>query len=90
MQRRISEPRRQEVPGEWSKIHIENVKSLYFSHLPITRMMKTRRDKMDVTCSADGDIINTHKISVCKSTWKRPPEKHGYSCKNLKCCHVYE
>jgi hypothetical protein len=40
--RRIFGPKRDEVKGEWRKLHIEELRNLYFT-LSIMRMIKTRR-----------------------------------------------
>jgi hypothetical protein len=76
MLRRISEPKRRDVSGVWRKVNIEDIQILCFSHY--------MKDEMDVTCSADDDIINAHKISVCKSNSKRPLQRHRHSWKKFK------
>jgi hypothetical protein len=50
--RRIFGPKRDEVTGEWSKLHNEELRNLYSPN--IVRVIKSRRKRLDGICSADG------------------------------------
>jgi hypothetical protein len=51
--RRVFGPKRDEVTGEWRKLHNEELNDLY--SLPnIVRVVKSRKNKMDGACGAYG------------------------------------
>jgi hypothetical protein len=51
--RRIFGPKRDEVTGEWRKLHKEELRDLYTSP-SIVRMAKSREDEMGRACSTNG------------------------------------
>jgi hypothetical protein len=51
--KRIFELKRDEVAGEWRKLHIEELRDLYSSP-SIIRIMKLRRTRWVGTCSTKG------------------------------------
>jgi hypothetical protein len=67
--RRIYGPKRDEVTGEWRKLHNEELRDLY-SLLSIIRMVK--EDKMGRACSMNGEKRNAYRLLVGKPEGKRP------------------
>jgi hypothetical protein len=51
--RRIFGPKRDEVTGEWKKLHNEELRNLYSSP-SIVRIIKSRRMMMGGSCSTNG------------------------------------
>jgi hypothetical protein len=51
--RRISGPKRDEVTGNWRKLHSEELRNLYYSP-NIIRMIKSRRMRWAGACSMNG------------------------------------
>jgi hypothetical protein len=51
--RRILGPKRDEVTGEWGKLHNEELNDLYSSP-SISRIMKSKEDEMGGACSTNG------------------------------------
>jgi hypothetical protein len=66
--RRIFGPQRDEVTGEWRKLHNEERPNLYSSP-NIIRMIK---DEMGRACSINGAKRNAYRILVGKPEGKRP------------------
>jgi hypothetical protein len=53
--RRIFGPKKDEVTGDWRKLHNENLHDLYSS--PNVRVIKSRKNKMGRACSADWVLV---------------------------------
>jgi hypothetical protein len=51
--RRISGPKRDDVTGDWRKLHNEELHNLYSSP-DIIRMIKSRRMRLGRACSTNG------------------------------------
>jgi hypothetical protein len=64
--RRIFGPKRDEVMGDWRKLHNEEFHNLYSSP-SIIRMIKLRR-----VCSTNGEERNAYRILVGLPDGKRP------------------
>jgi hypothetical protein len=69
--RRIFEPRRDEVTGEWRKLHNEELHNLYSSP-NIIRLIKSRRMRWAGHVVRMGEMRNAYRILVGKSEGKRP------------------
>ena len=69
--RRIFEPKRDGITGEWRKLHNEELNSLYFSP-NISRVIKSRRMRWagHVARMEEGRVV--HKVLVEKPEGKRP------------------
>ena len=65
--RRIFRPNRDEMSGEWRKIHNEELNDPY-SSLSIVRGDKIEMDEMEGACSAYG----VHRVLVGKPEGRRP------------------
>jgi hypothetical protein len=72
--RRISGPKRDEVTGDWRKLHNEELQKLYSSP-NIIRMMKSRRMRWAGHVARMGAKMNANRISVGKPEGKRPLER---------------
>jgi hypothetical protein len=71
MLRTIFGPRRDEVTGDWRKLHNEELHTLY--SLPnIIRMMKSRRMRWTGHVARMGETRNAYRILVGKPEGKRP------------------
>ena len=69
--RRVFGPKRNEVTGEWRKIHIEKLNDLY--SLPsIVRVVKSRRIKWAGHVARMGEGKGVHRVLVGKREGKRP------------------
>jgi hypothetical protein len=68
---RIFGPRRDEVTGDWRKLHNEELHNLY-STPNIIRMIKTRRMRWTGQVARMGETRNAYKILVGKREGKRP------------------
>jgi hypothetical protein len=69
--RRVFGPRRDEVTGDWRKLHHEELSDLY--SLPnIVRVVKSRRMRWagHVACMGEGRVV--HRVLVGKPEGKRP------------------
>jgi hypothetical protein len=65
--RRIFGRKRDEVTGDWRKLHNEDVHNL-FSSINVIRMIKSRRMRcMGRGCSANGEKRNAYRIWVGKA-----------------------
>jgi hypothetical protein len=69
--RRAFEPRRDEVTGEWRKLHNEELNDLY--PLPnIVRVVKSRRMRWAGYVARVGEERGVHRVLVGKPGGKRP------------------
>jgi transcription termination factor 2 len=69
--RRVFEPKRDEVTGEWRKLHNEKLNDLY--SLPnIVRVVKSRRMRWAGHVARMEENIGVHKVLVGKPEGKRP------------------
>jgi hypothetical protein len=69
--RRIFEPKRDEVTGEWRKLHNEELNDLY--SLPnIVRVIKSRRMRWAGHVARMGEGRGVHRVLVGKPEGKRP------------------
>jgi hypothetical protein len=69
--RRIFGPKREEVTGEWSKLHSEELHNLYSSPV-IIRQVKSRRMKWAGHVARMGEERKVCKVLVGKPEGKRP------------------
>ena len=71
MLRRVFGPKRDEVTGEWRKLHNEELSDLYA--LPnIVRVVKSRRMKWLGHVAGMGEGRGVHRVLVGKPEGKRP------------------
>jgi len=69
--RRVFGPKRDEVTGEWRKLHHEEVRDLYF--LPnIVRVVKSIRIRWAGHVARMGEKRGVHRVLVVKPEGKRP------------------
>jgi hypothetical protein len=69
--RRIFGPRRDEVTGEWRKLHNEELHDFYSSP-SIIRIIKTRRMRWVGHVARKGENRNAYRLSVGKPEGRRP------------------
>jgi hypothetical protein len=69
--RRIFGPKREEMLGDWRKLHNEELHKLYASSNIIT-VIKSGRTSWVGHVARMGEMINAYKILVCKPEGKRP------------------
>jgi hypothetical protein len=69
--RRIFEPKRDEVTGEWRKLHNEELRDFYSSP-SIIRIIKSRRMRWAGHVARMGEKINAYRLLVGKPKGKRP------------------
>jgi hypothetical protein len=69
--RRIFRPKRDEVTGDWRKLHYEELHNLY-SPPNIIRMTKSRRMKWAGHVAQVGETRNAYRVLVGKPEGKRP------------------
>jgi hypothetical protein len=69
--RRIFVPKRDEVTGEWRKLHNEELRDLYSSPSTI-RIMKLRRMRWTGHVARIGEKRNVYRLLVGKPEGKRP------------------
>ena len=69
--RRIFEPKRDEVTGEWRKLRNEELSDLYSSP-SIVRVIKSRRMKWVGHVARMGERRVVYRVLVRKPEWKRP------------------
>jgi hypothetical protein len=69
--RRIFGPKRDEVTGEWRKLHNEELRDLYCSP-SIIRIIKSRRMKWAGHVARMGAKRNAYRLLVGKPEGKRP------------------
>jgi hypothetical protein len=69
--RRIFGPKRDEVTGDWRKLHNEELHNMYYSP-NIIRIIKFKEDEMGRTCSTYGGEKSAYSASIGKCEGKRP------------------
>ena len=69
--RRIFGPRRDEVKGEWRRLHNEELNDLYFSP-NIVRVIKSRRMRWTGNVARMGEERGAYRVLVGKPKGKRP------------------
>jgi hypothetical protein len=69
--RRIFGPRRDEVTGEWRKLHNEELNDLYSSP-NIVRVIKSRRMRLAGHVARKGERRGVYRVLVGKPEGKRP------------------
>jgi len=69
--RRIFGPRRDEVTGEWMRLHTEELNVLYSSH-KIVRVIKSRRMRWAGHVARMGEERGVYRVLVGKPEGKRP------------------
>ena len=72
MLRRIFGPRRDEVTGEWRRLHKEELNDLYSSP-NIVRVIKSRRMRWVGHAARIGEERGAYRVLVGKPERKRPP-----------------
>jgi hypothetical protein len=79
--RRISEPNRDEVTGEWKKLHNGELQILYSSPA-IIRHIKSRRMRWVGHVACTGEGRNVYRVLVGKPKGKRPLERPRHRREN--------
>jgi len=74
--REIFQPKRDEVTGEWRRLHNEELRDLYFS-LNIIRVIKSRRISRTGHVACTGERRGAYRGLVGKSEGKRHFEDPG-------------
>jgi hypothetical protein len=74
--RRIFGPKRDEVTGEWRKLHNEEFNGLYFL-LSIFRVIKIDKNEVDGACSTHGEIGGVYRAFVGKPEGMNHLEEDG-------------
>jgi hypothetical protein len=69
--RRIFGPKREEVMGDWRRLHKEELHNLYSSP-NVVRVIKSMRMRWAGHVAVMGERRNAFSILVAKSEWKRP------------------
>jgi hypothetical protein len=72
--RRILGPKRDEVTGEWRKMHSEELHDLYSSP-DIIRQIKSKRIRWAGHVARMGEERNAYRVLVGKTEGKRPVER---------------
>jgi hypothetical protein len=75
--RRIFGPKRDEVKGEWRKLHYEELHNLYSSPY-IIRQIKSRRRRWAGHVACMGEGTNMYTVLVGKPEGKRPLGRPRY------------
>ena len=84
MLRRVFEPKRDEVTGEWRKLHNEELNDLYCS-TNIVRLIKSRRIKWAGHVARMGDKRGVYRVVVRRPEGKKPLRRHRHTLKdNIK------
>ena len=68
---RVFEPKRDEVTGEWRKLHNEELRDFYSLH-SIVRVVKSRRMRCAGHVTHIGEGRGVHRVVVGKPEGKRP------------------
>jgi hypothetical protein len=71
VRRRIFGPKRDEVTGEWRKLHNEELRILYSSP-NIIRQIKSRRKRWAEHVARMGEERNVYRVLMGKPEGKRP------------------
>jgi hypothetical protein len=71
MLRKVFGPKRDEMTGEWRKLHNEELNDLYSSH-NIVRVVKSRRMRWAGHVARMGEDRGVHRVLVGKPERKRP------------------
>jgi hypothetical protein len=79
--RRIFGPNRDEVTGEWRKLHNKGLSDLYSSH-NIVRVIKSRTTRQAGHVPRTGERRGVYSVLVGKPEEKRPLERHRGRWKN--------
>jgi hypothetical protein len=74
---RIFGPKRDEVTGEWRKVHNEELRDLYSSPSTI-RILKSRRMRWAGPIARMGENSNAYRLLVRKPERKRPVGRPGH------------
>ena len=69
--RKVFGPKRDEVTGEWRKLHNEELNDLYSLH-SIVRVVKSRRMRWAGHVARMGEDRGVHRVLVGKPEGKRP------------------
>jgi hypothetical protein len=78
--KKVFGPKRDEVTESWTKLHNEELHTLYSSSGD-----QIKEDEMGGACSAHGRYEKCVKILVAKPESKRPLERLGHRCEdNIK------
>jgi hypothetical protein len=77
--RRIFGPRRDEVTGDWRKLHNEELYNLYSSP-NIIRLVKSKRMRWAGHAARMGETRNAYRILVGKPEGKRPLGRPRHRC----------
>jgi hypothetical protein len=72
--RRIFGPKRDEMTGEWRKLHKEELRDLYSSP-SIIRIIKSRRMRWAGHVTRMGAKRNAYRLLVVKARWKETTRK---------------
>jgi hypothetical protein len=79
--RRVFEPKRDDVPVEWRKLHNEELNDLY-SSLNIVRAIKSRIMIWVGHAAPMGERRGVYRVSVRKPEGKRPFGRPRHRCEN--------
>jgi hypothetical protein len=75
--RRIFVPKREEVTGDWRRLHNEELHNLYTSS-NVIRVIKSRRMRWAGHVARMGEMKNSYKVSVGKLELNRPLGRPGH------------
>jgi hypothetical protein len=80
--RRVFGPKRNEVTGEWRKLHNEKLNNLY--SLPnIVRVVKSRRMRWAGHVACMGEDRGVHRVLMGKSEGKKPLGRSRHRWENI-------
>jgi hypothetical protein len=77
--RRIFGPKRDEVTGQWRKLHNEKLRNMYSSP-NIIRILKSRRMRWAGRVARMGDKRSAYRLMVGKPEGRRPPGRPRRRC----------